>query len=532
MLPPDNSQEPLPQEPLPHPARLIRRSWFVVGMGLFVILYATLFPFDFFIQSGASWRAVLGDFDWTLIASYALADIPRNVVLFAPLGFGLGGLLLARRWRLWPACWLALLVGLMLSALLEVVQAVALLRFPTVPDVLANGLGTAVGCAILYRWGGQMWGGVGRLAEGIRPLRTPRRFFIICLLYLAAWLALAVWLPTTTQLSNWDDQFPLIVGNEQTQDRPWHGVLGRLYLADRAFSDGEVARLLTGENVMAVAGASLVAHYDFLATADANFPPLVPQGSGALVTTPQGILLSRHGWLASEGAVTAVSQALATTSQFTLGLTAASGDVAQGGPARLMSISGDPYRRNLTLGQEGAALVLRLRTPLTGENGRTPEFIIPGVFTNGGLHQIVITYDRTAVRLSIDDPTNVYTIELLPAAALFIKTFPNEVGQMRLNRGNMAVFRLLYTICLFLPWMYWLALLQQHQRLARPPLIFWLVPAIALPAIMWEGLLSLLLRHYQFQPGYAAFNAIVITAGFLLLHWLRLVEPMPALPDK
>lgn len=44
----------------------------------------------------------------------------------------------------------------------------------------------------------------------------------------------------------------------------------------------------------------------------------------------------------------------------------------QDGPARILTLSADPYRRNLTLGQEGADLVARLRTPATDRNG-TPS---------------------------------------------------------------------------------------------------------------------------------------------------------------
>lgn len=41
----------------------------------------------------------------------------------------------------------------------------------------------------------------------------------------------------------------------------------------------------------------------------------------------------------------------------------------QSGPARILTISSDAYRRNLTLAQDGSDLVLRLRTEDTGRNG-------------------------------------------------------------------------------------------------------------------------------------------------------------------
>jgi hypothetical protein len=52
----------------------------------------------------------------------------------------------------------------------------------------------------------------------------------------------------------------------------------------------------------------------------------------------------------------------------------------QVGPARILSLSWDPYLRNLTLGQDGDSLVLRLRTPATDENGM-PELRIPNTLS-------------------------------------------------------------------------------------------------------------------------------------------------------
>lgn len=52
---------------------------------------------------------------------------------------------------------------------------------------------------------------------------------------------------------------------------------------------------------------------------------------------------------------------------------------AQYGPARIMTVSFDRRRRNLTIGQEGADLMVRLRTPRTDLNG-TPSIQVAGVF--------------------------------------------------------------------------------------------------------------------------------------------------------
>jgi hypothetical protein len=52
----------------------------------------------------------------------------------------------------------------------------------------------------------------------------------------------------------------------------------------------------------------------------------------------------------------------------------------QHGPARLFTVSLNPWLRNLTLGQQGADLVLRVRTPQTDLNAM-PESFARGIFT-------------------------------------------------------------------------------------------------------------------------------------------------------
>jgi VanZ family protein len=89
----------------------------------------------------------------------------------------------------------------------------------------------------------------------------------------------------------------------------------------------------------------------------------------------------------------------------------------QSGPARILTVSQDPYYRNLTIAQEGAALVVRLRTPLTSLNG-TPAFHIEDVFTHLqwwrieiliGSDEIQIWINRVS-RLSVSLPARAFSV--------------------------------------------------------------------------------------------------------------------------
>ncbi|NQT21762.1 MAG: hypothetical protein HQ592_18810 [Planctomycetes bacterium] len=76
-------------------------------------------------------------------------------------------------------------------------------------------------------------------------------------------------------------------------------------------------------------------------------------------------------------------------------------NLTQIGPARIISFSTDQNVRNFTLGQSGERLVLRLRTPSTGENGMNPELELMSVPVKKPSH-VIITYKsgRTVVYLN------------------------------------------------------------------------------------------------------------------------------------
>lgn len=63
----------------------------------------------------------------------------------------------------------------------------------------------------------------------------------------------------------------------------------------------------------------------------------------------------------------------------------------QKGPARIITFSSSAGSRNFTLGQEGDRLILRLRTPQTGENGVSPEIELCRLAAGKPQH-VAVTY--------------------------------------------------------------------------------------------------------------------------------------------
>ena len=82
----------------------------------------------------------------------------------------------------------------------------------------------------------------------------------------------------------------------------------------------------------------------------------------------------------------------------------------QYGPARIFTVSVNPYRRNLTIGQTGDDLVVRLRTPTSDLNGQ-PENIVDNVFNDEQWHRVEVSIDPVNLVIRVDDVT-VKTLEL------------------------------------------------------------------------------------------------------------------------
>jgi VanZ family protein len=100
----------------------------------------------------------------------------------------------------------------------------------------------------------------------------------------------------------------------------------------------------------------------------------------------------------------------------------------QYGPARIMTLSFDRRLRNLTVGQDGAALIFRLRTPRTDLNG-TPPIQVAGVFEETRWTELV--FSIRPYRLTIKVEGQVVREEDLPARPL-----ANWDPSFRLALGN------------------------------------------------------------------------------------------------
>ncbi len=407
------------------------RLWFgVIALGsLAAILVTRLAPFDFVWAGRVPWERVM-------LAPLTMRDVPLNVLLFVPLGLGLAGLLATADRRLPTAEEGArgqgpggggarsspgtsplepgtlsgggrrsavggrvLVAALLLSAALEAIQMFMPERAPSVADVIANGLGALAGVGLYRAWAM----GFGRALD---RYATRRNLLIGLSVYALGAALLTAYLYRSAGLDNWDTSFPLVVGNEAVGKRQWSGRVESVELAAGLPDSPDFA-----------------ARYDFRGAApytngsDPAGPSLAWQEGPATAQVGAGVNVGPGEWLATNEPFGNFATAARRFDAFVIRATVATADPAQRGPARIVSISADANRRNVTLGQEKDALIIRLRTPAGGENGQKPEVLVPGVFSDGRQREIRVDYEAPLLKVKVDGEER--SLSLAPGLAFF-----------------------------------------------------------------------------------------------------------------
>jgi hypothetical protein len=119
-----------------------------------------------------------------------------------------------------------------------------------------------------------------------------------------------------------------------------------------------------------------------------------PKKNGFLwLNKSQGIEFIENGQVFSNDSTRSLCRKLIAGSGITVEVWAATNDLDQSGPARIISYSLNPEQRNFTLGQQNSSLIFRLRTTETDLNGVFPFNEVRGVFDTKDIKHIVVTYD-------------------------------------------------------------------------------------------------------------------------------------------
>ncbi len=262
-------------------------------------------------------------------------------------------------------------VILVIGVMVEVVQPLYG-REGSVYDALANTLGVIA----------------GMLAAGVsRARRWPEAPGVV-LTAIAGALGAAVTaytvvpLVTLPMLATWDCSQSVLTGDEIGGGRAWRGevVCARLTAGDASLRPSGSAVPVCGQ-----------------AGRPAGAAAMIELGSRSANGTPT----RADRWQNDETA--AFCAAAQTAQALVLEAWVRSDAGAQYGPARIVTFSDSAFARNITLGQEGSAFDLRLRSRATGRNGELlPVMSRAGSVVPGTVQHVVADYRDGAVSLLID----------------------------------------------------------------------------------------------------------------------------------
>jgi glycopeptide antibiotics resistance protein len=463
----------------------------IVACGILLVLVTTLFPFNFTFKDGFGIKEIVNSFN----NQSNFRDWLGNVLLFVPFGFGLAGLSQKSKLRGIAALIGVLFASFCLSLTVEFLQVFLPGREPTFSDLLLNSVSGVLGFLGFNRWGAKVLSQSSASVTQITK-RLSLKYLTVCLLgYLTLAVGISLALQTGTNLSNWDKSFPLLLGNELTGDRPWQGYISEIFIVDRALSQDEVASLFFDKSFSATFEDSVLAYYQLIGKGNyhdqtGQLPDLVWQGEYRDIEETEGVFFSPSHWLATTEPAALISQKLRETSQFTLSTTIATADTTQMGLARIVSLSGSPYHRNFTLAQEGADLILRLRTPITGENGINPQMMIPDVFVDTDFHHLIITYDGSVIQFYVDQLSRLYSVDLKSGVSLFyLFQFPHWNDSFKVP--EIDIYRIVYYGIIFIPLGVTISIISSmvSKKFALYSLL--IVGGIVLPALILEGILAI-----------------------------------------
>ena len=471
------------------------------------IAFLTLYPFrfDFAAAGPHRWFPFLLH-GWGKDAGPL--NMSLNILLFVPFGLGLAVKLRERGISRTSAFGFTLASGALLSYVVEILQFYIPQRDSGWGDVFTNSAGSAAGFFVAVFLGVPLVGLASYCERLAHRLFTPKRAVAICLFYLAAWFALSIPLQERVNLTGWDPNSLLAVGN-RAKARPawaWKGEISELQLWNRALP-AQAARSLTSQAGSSAGLAPLVS-YDFAGQAPfkdlqgflsdldwSSRPPASLEKSGARFDGTTRLI--------TRAPASALVQAITQTNQFSLHIvcTPAQSDGTEGW---LISISSDAGFGDMELHQDDDELVLWLRNSVTRRWHRI-NWDHEDIFSAGEKRNILFTYDGSTLKAYIDGREQRGYFQLGPGT-----TLATLIG--RASNMELVGYEYIYLAIVFFPAGCLLGFAQRrsHHGFARRFLL------LSLGAVIPALLLEALLVHLSGRPvsiGNIVLSSILVVAG-------------------
>lgn len=500
---------------LPHQQVYAEWANRILILSLLGIAYLTLFPFRMdlsptlifhrspFLLGPAAKQIHYLDFDFFL-----------NVLLFVPFGFGIAAQAAKRGRSRWTAFFLALVLGMCTSYLVELLQFYIPERDSGWEDVFTNTTGSVVGFVLFAVWGNTFLREMSEWEDGFEAWFSPARCALLLAAYFALWFGVSARLQKDTRLSNWDAQSILTVGNDAAGQNPWNGRVLRLQIWDRALSNQAAERIGRQESA-SDAGAGWLASYDF-----GGEPPYQDQKHflPALEWVPEPSHLTNAAapgwnggsWLSTRSPVENLMRAIMKSSQFTVHVVCVPAD-NENVNGRIVAFSRSAGNVNFLLRQEGQFLVFRLREPLSTRRALLGlAWYVPGVFQPGKARDIVASYDGSEAFIYLDGNRVGQDYRLSPGASLAHRIRPIEPESLD---GYIAVYETL----MFLPAGLLLGVAVRRWPRLQASGRWTVVLCWILPAVLLEIFLALVSGR-RIWPEDVALSVMFGLAGALLAN--------------
>ena len=293
-------------------------------------------------------------------------------------------------------------------------------------------------------------------------------------------------LQVESRLSNWIHDSRLVVGNDAAGhlDRAWKGNISLVQFWIQALPSNLAAEI-TADKITPEAASSPVATYLFSGSHSFDdqkrfLPELTWTPSMRDVPGSDVLNLNGKSWLTSQTDVSNLIQALQKANSFSMRVVCTPAEV-EGSEGRIVSISNQDGRANLSLLQRESNLVFWFRNPLTAR--RDPLFLnVPDVFTLNQTRDIVVSYDGSNLSVYVDGRRDRRRYELTPGT-------PLAQLMRHINVNELEGYAYIYYALVFVPAgvLFGLAARRLNPLDVRGTLA--LVLAIVIPSILLEMLL-------------------------------------------
>ncbi len=482
----------------PSPSRYSRWANRFLILSLGGIVYFTLFPFrfDFSVAlPGNRFPFLLGP-SWKY---HFFIDFFLNFLLFVPFGFGLAAESRKRNRNWATGLFLALASGCLVSYTIEFLQLYVPSRDSGWDDVFSNTLGSIGGFFLLELFGQAIFRQLSRVEDALESWVSLKRASLLLVVYFAVWFGVSIPLQQETRLSNWDEQCPLIIGNDASGERPWKGEISRLQIWSRVLAEERV-RQLAGRDRAADADpdSELLAAYEFPASgrfAGKTTPAVFWQTGAPFVATSADLRLDGKSWLSTKMPITDLIDKIRRASQFTLRVTCSPALDGQAA-GQIMSISRSDDETDLSLRQAGSMLGFWFRNPLS-EDRASLSWYLPEVFSTPEAKDIFITYDGSDAVVYLNGQKLPQGYRLGPGTSLahrfsFIRTV------------SLPGYEVLYSTFIFLPSGILIGFAAGNQAAREAHQRFILGSFLIAPPILVELLLALV-----GQRGISFYNPLI-----------------------